>query len=119
MSKLYSIQESTLTNIGNALRSKYGETRPGTIRVPYVIAKSSNVTDLNNYGFMPSGKTYNVVRIPGATKIKVDLYYMTSSNTFGKVYVASGEYGLNIPTDIMYAGRIHQHQLNQSLTIQK
>ena len=105
MSKLYSIQESTLTNIGNALRSKYGETRPGTIRVPYVIAKSSNVTDLNNYGFMPSGKTYNVVRIPGATKIKVDLYYMTSSDVFGKVYVASGEYGSNIPTDIMYAGQ--------------
>lgn len=105
MSKLYSIQESTLTNIGNALRSKYGETRPGTIQVPYVIAKSSNVTDLNNYGFMPSGKTYNVVRIPGATKIKVDLYYMTSSDTFGKVYVASGEYGSNIPTDIMYAGQ--------------
>ena len=105
MSKLYSIQESTLTNIGNALRSKYGETRPGTIRVPCVIAKSSNVTDLNNYGFMPSGKTYNIVRIPGATKIKVDLYYMTSSEGFGKVYVASGEYGSNIPTDIMYAGQ--------------
>lgn len=105
MSKLYSIQESTLTNIGNALRSKYGETRPGTIQVPYVIAKSSNVTDLNNYGFMPTGKTYNVVRIPGATKIKVDLYYMTSSEGFGKVYVASGEYGSNIPTDIMYAGQ--------------
>ena len=105
MSKLYSIQESTLTNIGNALRSKYGETRPETIQVPYVIAKSSNVTDLNNYGFMPTGKTYNVVRIPGATKIKVDLYYMTSSDGFGKVYVASGEYGSNIPTDIMYAGQ--------------
>lgn len=105
MSKLYSIQESTLTGIGNALRSKYGETRPGTIQVPYVIAKSSNVTDLNNYGFMPSGKTYNVVRIPGATKIKVNLYYMTSSDTFGKVYVASGEYESNIPTDINYSGQ--------------
>ena len=101
MSKLYSIQESTLIDIGDALRSKYGEKRPGTIQVPCVISKTSTATGPDAMGTAISS-VYSVVRIPSATKIEVNLYYSTQN--FAKVYVASGEYKSNIPKDIMYQG---------------
>ena len=114
MSKLYSIQESTLTNIGNALRSKYGEIRPETIQVPYVIAKSSNVTDLNVVGPSKAGSEYVVVRIPGATKIEVNLYYSTQN--WAKVYIASGEYQSNMPQDNEYIGGSPSSWANVQIT---
>lgn len=116
MSKLYSIQESTLTDIGDALRSKYGETRPGTITVPVVIAKSSNVTDLTTVGPCVSGPEYVVARIPGATKIEVNLYYVTQ--TFAKIHVASGEYNSNMPQDNEYIGGIPSDWANAQIVFE-
>lgn len=101
MADLYSIKKSTLTNIGDALRSKYGETKSAIIQVPYVVSKTSTATGPDTMGTSISS-VYSVISIPGATKIEVNLYY--STQTFAKVYVASGEYSSNIPQDIMYQG---------------
>lgn len=118
MSKLYSIQESTLTDIGDALRSKYGETRPATIKVPCTISKTPNATGPYTWeGTFPSGGPYyHVVRIPGAVKIEVDLYYFTTSISNGRLYIASGEYGIDnpIPKTNMYTGG--QSVINKKLT---
>lgn len=99
MSKLYSIQESTLTDIGDALRSKYGETRPGTILVPCVISKTSNATGPYTWDgpFPANGVQYYNIRIPGATRIEVDLYYFTTSISCAAFWIAAGEYNNNNP----------------------
>lgn len=97
MSKLYSIQESTLTDIGDALRGKYGETRLETINAPYVISKTPNATGHDSFeGALPStGRICNVVRIPGAVKIEIDFTYETYGAMYGTIQVTAGEYTVN------------------------
>ena len=99
MSKLYSIQESTLIDIGDALRDKYGETRPGTIQIPCVISKTSNATGPYTWDgpFPANGLQYYNIRIPGATRIEVDLYYFTTSISNAAFWIAAGEYNSNNP----------------------
>lgn len=100
MSKLYSIQESTLTNIGNALRSKYGETRIEIERMPpFILIKSSRATDFNTYGGYTGPDTVHVFKCPGANYIK--LVYTTNINDGGNyIKYAIGEYTKStFPTD--------------------
>ena len=120
MSKLYSIQESTLTDIGDALRSKYGEKRPATIQVPCVISKTPNATGPNSWDgtFPANGLQYYNIRIPGATRIEVDLYYFTISISSAAFWIAAGEYNSNNPLSssglTTYAGS--QSVQNKKLT---
>lgn len=100
MSKLYSIQESTLTDIGNALRSKYGETRIEIERTPpFILIKSSKATDFNTYGGYTGPDTVHVFKCPGANYIK--LVYTTNINDGGNyIKYAIGEYTKStFPTD--------------------
>lgn len=99
MSKLYSIQESTLTDIGDALRSKYGETYIEIERTPATIIKSSKATGFNTYGGYTGFNIAQVFKCPGASYIK--LVYTTNVNTDSYfIKYAIGEFTTNtFPTD--------------------
>ena len=72
---LYSIKEETLTDIGDALRRKHGETKwivsdEGTV----LVSKSQGSTGFNNYGGQfNTGEILEVIKITGANSIKITL----------------------------------------------
>ena len=105
MDNTYSIQEDTLTSIGDALRRKFGETKIITVQdyLPLkVISKTSNATGTNtwNGAYPNSARIYDVVNIPGAVKIEVNLYAQTEGTSWDWVQVASGVLDeSNFPTD--------------------
>ena len=74
---LYSIKESTLTDIGDALRRRHGETEIISVSVPCVVCKSSNTTGFDSYDgtFEHTGVTFNVAQIPNASTIIVSIRY--------------------------------------------
>lgn len=95
MEDIYSIYEETLTAIGDALRRRFGETKMETVQgyLPLkAISKTSNVVDLENWteGYPNTSRAYDVVSIPGATSIGVNLYYETEGISWDYVQVASG-----------------------------
>ena len=51
---LYSIKQETLTDIGNALRRKWGETHKEPLYSDYVVSSSNNITSADgvNSGFL-------------------------------------------------------------------
>lgn len=95
--QLYSIKESTLTDIGDALRRRHGETRLGTITVEKTIpdiqiSKTENATGWDTYeGLLPAVDMIDVIRFPYAHSIKVKMNYQTF-NAYQHIYIASGEF---------------------------
>lgn len=104
----YSIQDTTLTAIGDAIRNKSGKhTRPETetyiATIPEVIvSKTPNATGFETHeGKYPKGDLFDVVYFPGASSIYVDLATDTLYNT-GVDYlkIAPGKYNIdNFPLD--------------------
>ena len=99
MSKLYSIQESTLTDIGDALRSKYGESYIEIERTPATIIKSSKATGFNTYGGYTGFDIAQVFKCPGASYIKL-VYTTNVNNDSYYIKYAIGEFTRDtFPTD--------------------
>lgn len=94
---LYSIKESTLTDIGDALRRKHGETEWATVTkeqevIDSIVSKSKNSTGFGSYGGeYNDGFIADVIKIDGAVnlKIKVASIFYTG---YTKLYIKSGEY---------------------------
>ena len=106
----YSIQDTTLTAIGDAIRNKTGKhTRPGTETymktIPEVmISKTSNAPGFNNLAVqrpLVPGINIDVIRFPGANSIFMD-YCIEFYKVDGSEYlqIAVGEYDeTNFPVD--------------------
>ena len=103
----YSIQDTTLVSIGDAIRNKTGEhTRieygPYIEIIPAVtVSKTPNATGFDSHKGSFSNQTlYDVVRIPGASSIYVDIaveVYLWSGKDH--VEIVAGEYNeSNFPT---------------------
>ena len=99
----YSIQDTTLTAIGDAIRNKTGEhtrleTETYIATIPEVIvSKTPNATGFETYeGEYPKGDLFDVVYFPGASSIYVDLATDTLYPT-GTEYIkiAPGKYDIN------------------------
>ena len=94
---LVTINDSTLTDIADALRVHHGETKTISheeiVESPMVISKTSNATGFGTHsgGYGNAVSFYDVVKIPGASTIKVKMAYRTESATYDYVKVASGE----------------------------
>lgn len=106
MSDLYSIQSSTLTDIGDALRRRHGETKIITVEdyLPLkVISKTTNATGFDTYEGTYANRldTYDVITIPGASTIKVKMGYQTEAIKYDYVQVVPGAYtnSTGFPTD--------------------
>ena len=88
----YSIEDTTLTGIANALRRKHGETRLEDGEIVTKISKTINATGFDSWeGNYPSGETYDAVTIPGAESIHVKMAYQTMSQPNAYVQVAAGK----------------------------
>lgn len=88
---LYSIKQETLTDIGDALRRKYGETKwvvsdEGTV----LVSKSQGSTGFNNYGGQfNTGEILEVIKITGANSIKITLQSSFYTG-YMKIFIAPG-----------------------------
>lgn len=95
---LYSIKQETLTNIGDALRRKHGETKTITVTeevdVPSItVSASPNSTSFTHFGGL-SGEKKNIkdiVTIPSANSIHVKIAYRTMG-AYNSVSVYSDTY---------------------------
>lgn len=105
----YSIEETTLTNIGDALRRKHGETKMGTVMedllVPAsVISKTPNATgfdtwegsyrDREEWDFEDSTYYYifNVVHIPTAKSVSIKYKYeLERISPYDTIAVGNGD----------------------------
>lgn len=79
----YSIEDTTLTAIGDAIRGKVGETKIVTEYEEKEVAqmkvsKTPNATSFNTWeGNVPSSKTTDVITLDNVSKMKVKLAYQT------------------------------------------
>ena len=94
--QLYSIQEQTLIDIGDALRRHHGETKIviEEVQEPIVeVLQSSGATGFDNIGSTELGAKCLPVRIDGASSIKVRLTYNTQAViTTSTIQLAAGYY---------------------------
>ena len=90
----YLINDTTLTAIGDSLRNKIGDTKIEVIEytLPYLVSKTPNATGFDSYsgGYPNNASIYDIVNIPGATKIKIKMTYQTEAISWDYVQVASG-----------------------------
>ena len=90
---LYSIKQETLTDIGDALRRKHGETKwivsdEGTV----LVSKSQGSTGFNNYGGQfNTGEILEVIKITGANSIKITLQSSFYTG-YMKLFIAPGKH---------------------------
>ena len=97
----YSIQETTLIGIGDALRRRHGDTKIIIVQdyLPLkIISKTENATGFESwegyYPYTPGTYVYDVVKIEGASKISVKMTYETDNDTtlWDGVQIAVGDY---------------------------
>ena len=125
----YSIQDTTLTAIGDAIRNKSGKhTRPETetyiATIPEVIvSKTPNNTGPYEYSAGPEKGSYlDVVSFPGASSIYVHLHgevYFKDGSEY--IQIAPGEYNeINFPKDTAekhyYSGDFDYKHFQKELT---
>ena len=108
---LVTINDKHLTDIANALRTHYGETkiiRQEEVREsPMVVSKTPNATGFGAHsgGYGNNTAFYDVVKIPGASTIKVKMAYCTEGANFDYVKVASGELTSMPSSAVAYGGQ--------------
>ena len=90
MAQQYAIEDTTMTALADAVRGIVGETRQeisGFEYEDFVVSKTPNASsfteNIGGYGNMSS--LYDVIHIPGATKIVVDIAYQTESVSYDYV----------------------------------
>ena len=96
--QLYTIKESTLTDIGNALRRRHGETKIGTVIVEEVVpavivSKTPNATGFDSYdgGYGNNNQLVDIIKIPNAQSIKIKIAYSTEAFS-DRICIAGKEY---------------------------
>lgn len=103
----YSIEEKTLTDIGDALRRKHGETKTEIVKeekqFDCIVSKTNNATGFDsfegNYYTGTSNTIIDVVKIDNAENIKVKMSYQTVNKAYAYVQVVAGEFDkANYPT---------------------
>jgi hypothetical protein len=105
----YSIEETTLTNIGDALRRKHGETKKVTVteekEYSSRVSKTSNATGFDSFEgayVIENGELLDTVTIEGASRIHVKMAYQTTNKTYAYVQVSKGS---NVSTgSVKYGG---------------
>ena len=72
---LYSIKESTLTDIGDALRRRHGETEWVNVSAPCVVNKSHNATGFDSYegNFINEKNTLSIASVNNAYAVNVKI----------------------------------------------
>lgn len=116
--QLYSIKESTLTGIGDALRRRHGETEIVTVEgiVPDIfVSKTNKATSFTNLGGTTETNYSNddVVTIPNANSIQVQIAYQTAGfDHYVKIYSDS------FSTDNLYTGSSSFPIVNASFTFE-
>ena len=99
----YSIEDTTLRGIADAVRRKHGETKIITVTESrdYKISKTKNALGFDtSEGQHETQSFIDTVTIEGATGILVKIGYQTTSKTYARVQVASGTYTMDdFPTD--------------------
>jgi hypothetical protein len=86
----YSIEDTTLTNIADAIRDKYPrQTIKREIEVGRQVSKSPNATGFDSFnGAYPDSYTNtDTITIEGATKIKIKIAYQTESTQYDYLQV--------------------------------
>ena len=106
---IVTINDSILADIGDALRTHHGETKVVIEEqiVPNIkISKTENAISHTTFsgGYGNSKNIYDVVNIPGATKITVNMSYQSEAN-FDYVQVASGALASMPSTVTKYANK--------------
>lgn len=107
---LYTIDGEILTDIADALRGINGETKilnmSGMRQVSTKISKTSNAVDFQNHNgrYGNNVSVFDVITIPGATAIVVDMAYQTESINYDYVQVAAGEHATASATWTKYGG---------------
>ena len=93
MAELYTIDKQTLTDIADALRGKYGETKRRVGNVHSAIQNTPNATNHSTFGSYTSGQKKEVrqVTFNGAKYIKVVISCKTPS-TAAQILIAPGNY---------------------------
>lgn len=96
MAKQVLVNESNLTNIANAIRSKIGNAHIGyeTQTVPFStkISKTSNAISHTEKsgGYGNNKSVYDEITIPGASSINVTISYQTESTQYDYVQICQG-----------------------------
>ena len=109
----YSIEDTTLTGIADALRRKHGETEIVTITAPTVISKShSGASGFDSYASSISqffsANIYKVINIPNSTTIYIKIGTETqASDTY--IQIASGSLDTMPEDAITLSG---EHKIN-------
>lgn len=108
MAQQYAIEDTTMTALANAVRGIVGETRQeisGFEYEDFVVSKTSNASSFTEYdgGYGNGNTLYDVIHIPGATKIVVDIAYQTESVSYDYVQIDVGELS-SPPSTTKYGG---------------
>jgi hypothetical protein len=90
MAQQYAIEDTTMTALADGIRGIVGETRLEEAMIEQetvIISKTSNATGFDTYsGEYGNNKTvYDVITIPGASKIVVDMAYQSESTSYDYV----------------------------------
>lgn len=110
MAQLYAIEDTTMTALADATRGIVGATRlePGE-PVPFEnpISKTPNAIDFEtrNGDYSSSYSKYDVITVPGAKKIVVDVAYQTEGTNYDYLQIASGELTSMPSTATKYGGK--------------
>lgn len=110
MAQEYAISETTLTALGDAVRKHAGATKlvqTGIEEQEIVkISKTSNALSFTEHsgGYGNYQALYDVVSIPGASKIVVDIAYQTEGTSYDYVQIAVGSVS-SAPSTTKYGGK--------------
>ena len=110
MAQLYAIEDTTMIALADATRGIVGATRlePGD-PVPFEnpISKTPNATgfDTRDGDYSSSYSKYDVITVPGAKKIVVDVAYQTEGTNYDYLQVASGALTSMPSTATKYGGK--------------
>ena len=92
----YAIEDTTMTALADSVRRVVGETRleeiSSTYIGNYIVSKTDNALSFTEKSgsYATSLSTYDVITIPGAVKIVVDVAYQTEGTSYDYLQVASG-----------------------------
>lgn len=102
----YSIEDTTLTGIADALRRKHGETKIVECELETKISKTPNATGFDTFEGSYGPHKIEIITIVGAKKIKVKITYDIGKTAFAPdtIRIAEGSYpdGVLTPNDAIF-----------------
>ena len=110
----YLINDTTLSDIADALRRQHGEVSifydKEIIESPPVISKTPNALSFTEYdgGYGDNRDLYDVVNIPGAHTIKVKMQYQTEAVSWDYIQITTGK-TTSMPSTVKKYGGSNMH----------